>query len=301
MKWRIARWVPYSIPLKQGCGMSEREGVFVHIETKGGQRARGEVAPLPGWSREGLSDVIRELKNIAEKGWCEEVPKTLPSVCCGIETALFQLGWWKEKKKVRETPEEASLVFLDDPCVKEQLRLWKEGGGSSVKVKLGKRPWEEELGRFSELVGKTKDWGLRFRLDLNRVWSAEEAEAFLRRLDGEAVEFVEEPSFPLPRETHGIPLALDETLYRGEQGKEHAGVKVWVLKPMFLGGVSRVFELAEEAENRGVSVVLSSAYETPFTLRFWAELSLYLPNALASGLGTGSFFSRTSVKTSVVV
>ena len=60
-----------------------REGAFIRLETKNGRVGWGEVAPLPGFSKETLEEAIQD--------WIKGHIFSSPSVQWGHASALFDL------------------------------------------------------------------------------------------------------------------------------------------------------------------------------------------------------------------
>ena len=161
----------------------------------------------------------------------------------------------------------------------------REAGYEAVKLKVGNRPVQEDVA----LVRSMKEalgGGVALRLDANRAWTLDEALEFARGIEGARVEYLEEPlSDPADLETFtrdcGVPVALDESLVgmAPEFLEEQRYAAAVVMKPSFLGGISRMLRLAEGAASLGLRPVVSSAYET--------GVGTAALVALAAGLGGG--------------
>jgi len=70
-------------------------------------------------------------------------------------------------------------------------------------------------------------------------------------------------------------VALDESLYDGviPNGMLDKGIGAFVLKPAIIGDLSRVKGLIDLAGQLGIPAVLSSVFESPVALRFYARLA----------------------------
>ncbi len=162
----------------------------------------------------------------------------------------------------------SALVSGPPDTVLEVAGRARSAGYAAVKLKVGRRPVEEDV----ELVRAVKEElgdTVVLRLDANRAWSLEEAERFVRGVAGLPFEFIEEPladpaQLPvLVRET-GVRVALDESLAGMQPGalEAHSYARAAVIKPTLVGGLSRTLRFAKRATLLGMKPVISSAYET---------------------------------------
>jgi O-succinylbenzoate synthase len=162
----------------------------------------------------------------------------------------------------------------------------RDAGYETVKLKVGGRSVEEDIGLVCALVGVLGD-GVSLRLDANRAWEFEQAMEFARGVAGVRFEYVEEPladpaQLPvLVRET-GVPVALDESLAGMQPGalEGHSYARAAVLKPTLVGGLSLTLRFAKRATLLGMEPVISSAYET--------GVGTTALVALAAGVGGGT-------------
>lgn len=224
----------YRLPLTNG---HFREGLIV----QNGEQF-GDIAPLPGFSREPLAEA--RLEAIALLSCLGSVKPTFPSVRFGFNCACRTLP-----RAVRV--QTAAL---------EKYRP----GFQSLKLKLGALSLDDAIAK----IRSTPD-GVRLRLDFNRKWSLAELLALIPHLDTGRIEYFEEPARTWEEllefaERTKLPLALDESL------SEHASLKLpklkaLVVKPMVLGEVPKAPE--------GVELILSSAYESGIGVLHLAALS----------------------------
>jgi o-succinylbenzoate---CoA ligase len=306
--------LPYGLPLSEplrlkGKELRHREGLLVELASGGGAVGWGEAAPLPGFSREGLDEVIWQLRGLAssmmgrgvtedildpEGAFARELDATglAPSARFGFELALLDLWAVSSGKALPEllTPRPRAsvpvnaLISSPDYALGETRRA-RAAGYEAVKLKVGARSVEEDV----ELVRSVR-WALgdaaSLRLDANRAWSPEEAERFARGTADLGFEYVEEPladptRLPFLAGSHGLPVALDESLadVEPEALEDYGYARAVVLKPTLLGGISRTLRFARRASRLGVQSVISSAYET--------DVGMSALVALAAGVGDG--------------
>ncbi|MEB3298895.1 MAG: enolase C-terminal domain-like protein [Candidatus Sericytochromatia bacterium] len=171
-----------------------------------------------------------------------------------------------------------------------------QNGYQTFKLKLGKagdalRPLPvvvaEALERV-ETVLRALPEQATLRLDANRAWTLEQAEAFTRplaNLAGERLAWLEDPCMPgtpwsALLEATAVPLAPDESCAEPDALTPwlgHPRVAAVVVKPV-LWGPERTLELARLAIAHGKPIVASSAYEE--------QAGLAVVSAVAAAAGT---------------
>jgi o-succinylbenzoate synthase len=285
--------LPLSEPLElKGTTLRHREGILVEAVGEGDLAGWGEAAPLPGFSRESLDEVVRQLRGRAASlaareatdDWMDpdgELRRELdalglaPSARFGLELALWNLYSASSGKALpelltarpRATVPINALISSPDHALEEARRALA-AGYEGVKLKVGARGVEEDV-ELVRAVRETLGDGVALRLDANRAWSFGEAERFAGAVADLDLEYVEEPLADpallssLARDD-GLAVALDESLVgmEPEALEDHDYARAVVLKPTLLGGITRTLRFARVASRLGVRLVISSAYET---------------------------------------
>jgi len=295
-----------ALPLKPEAhalvGATEREIAFLRVvDESTGRVGFGECAPLAGLHRESLGEAIEALEEWSD-GACDldELP---PSAAFAASTACaildgFGVQACAAAKVAAFFP--GGLVDLDERVVAAFA------DASVIKLKIGRATIAEERAFLSRAL---EAWpSARFRLDGNRRMELDACVALLRGLDRDRIEYVEEPLADpsalaaLARAT-GMPVALDELVVdRSPEARRlrdalspDDGVIAWVLRMSAIGSIEKIRARADEAAQRGVDVVLSTAYESSFSLRVAVHLAASLPNARrAHGIGTATLLSEDS-------
>jgi len=264
--YRLRLGKPFAV---SGRSLDAREGFLVRVHLDDGRVGIGDVAPLPGWSRETLADA-RQAIDTGEAG--------CPSVDWALSAATFDARRSVEADKV--DPRVASAVLAesgqDVPA-----------DASVVKLKVGRRSLEADLDHVRSLAARLGPASLR--LDGNRRLTAEDTLA-LADAAGDTLAFLEEPvPAPLLEPLLArVPIALDETLF--ERASPPRGARAWVLKPTTLG--DRTQTLAEQAGREGVELIISSALETDVGLRALHAFAAVWAPAGVHGLDTAKLFAE---------
>ncbi|MCZ6671831.1 MAG: o-succinylbenzoate synthase, partial [Verrucomicrobia bacterium] len=187
-----------------------REGMVIRLEDVDGSVGFGEIAPVPWFGTETVEQALQ---------WCKEVPPEITGAlqvptelpCCGF--ALSAALEHRSRSASRRTFPVAGLITSSSSLEEKQA-----DGFSTFKVKIGLHSIEEETRQIEALVEKLTP-GQRLRLDANGGLSESAYSAWLEFLEGQPVEFLEQPLSPglenrmlEMAEPFSIPLALDESV-----------------------------------------------------------------------------------------
>lgn len=283
----------YSLPFRQplmfkGKRLSNREGLAVCIS---GQW--GEIAPLPGFSTETLAEAEAEsLAYIAALERGEKFSPALPSVQFGFDCA--QRSWPLNLP----TPLAPYPLLQGAPAeLIESLSTpgWQVPPPSRLKLKVARHAMEEELALIEQLGERLPT--TKLILDANGGWTREEAQRFCERLPLTQIDYLEEPCAAIAdtiavAETAGVPVALDETLTRGEAWHYHPQLKALVIKPTLIGSLSACEALVQRARAGMLRVVISSSFESDLGLGLLARLASEWAPTEPPGLDTGHWLTN---------
>jgi len=288
----------------------ERAACLVHVENEQGTRGHGEASPLPGFSPDTLSECQRALGAFDPAGTppslaggqsalfelgraSARLPSTLPAARAALEGALLDLwaraagrpAWalLQEPFNVPATRTVAALLMGTPDQALAQAERARARGVRAFKLKIG-RPGAlaAELTLVAELRSALGG-ASSLRLDANQSLTAEQARHWLPQFARHDLEYVEEPCPPNERSQLpdlGIPWALDESLSALRAGSAAArsacgpAVRVLILKPSLLGGVCACADWARFADEQGLDVVVSHAFEGALGLALAAAVAL---------------------------
>ena len=318
----------YKLPLKEtiqihDAKMDSREGFVLKLTNEKDQVGFGEISPLPGLSRENNTTAQKQLTKLKEliintvipsgvdkcSGQFERwlAPYNLSSsVRFGVEMAVMNLiaqsrklplcelfpGFYHEKILL------SGLLQGSYENVATQAQEMVRQGFRSMKLKIGKGSVDEDIKKIKAINAITNGKTL-LRLDANQSLDYKSAVTIGKEISCAAVEYIEEPFKEIElipeffQETM-IPVALDETLidHKWQDIKHIEGVDVLVVKPTILGGIEKTIQLITTANNYGIEVVVSSAFETGLGLSILIAMAGSIKGGPATGLDTIKWFKK---------
>lgn len=244
-------------------GITVREGVLIEID--GGW---GEFSPFVEY----------------------DDPTAAPWLACALEAAR---GAWPAPVRDR-VPVNVTVPAVD---AERAHAIVAASGCATAKVKVAEpgQSRAEDQQRL-EAVRDALGAGGRIRIDVNGLWSVEEALAAIPVLDRAAggLEYVEQPcaaveDLALVRRRVEVAIAADESIRRAADPyrvRDLEAADVAVLKVQPLGGVRACLRIAEDI---GLPVVVSSALESSVGLAAGVALAAALPELpYACGLATAA-------------
>lgn len=301
---RQARVWRYDIPMDAGVilrnqRLKQRQGFVVSL-TQDERSGWGEIAPLPGFSRESLAEARADLLEWLT-GWQsgrEQPLPDLPSVAFGLSCALAEL----DNTLPQGADYRAAPLCTGDPD-DLILSLAAMPGEKIAKVKIG----EYEAVRDGMVVNILLEAvpELRLRLDANRRWTPLKARQFAKYVNPawrSRIAFIEEPcqtpeaSRAFSQET-GIAIAWDESLREpGFCFQPEPGVAAVVIKPTLTGSLETIREQVAAARRAGQEAVISSSLESSLGLTQLARLADWLTPGTLPGLDTLSLMTAQVIR-----
>lgn len=204
----------------------------------------GEIAPLPGYSKETLEEakeeILRNLPNLPD------AKPTLPSV---------QFGLFAASKPLSLNPLRVPISALNHPKL----------GCNTLKLKVKNLSLTEAIELVKKYLGK-----YRLRIDCNRSWTLSQALFFASHFSRTDFEYLEEPTqtfeeLELFSKKTLFPIALDESLRENVPYGQIPTLQAFIVKPTLMGIIPK---LPPE-----IPVVFSSSYESSLGLLQIARLA----------------------------
>ena len=230
-----------------------------------------------------------------EYGWGEFSPfleydyaESAPWLACAIEAAT------QPKPKLYRThvSVNGTIPALNDPADLERV-IDSFPAVKTFKVKVGTSV-SEDLHRLD--VVRILRPTAAIRLDVNGLWSVEEAESFMK-LAGE-IEYVEQPCATLEelrelKKRVDVKIVGDEVLRKARDPFAidlADAIDYLMLKVQPLGGIKRAHAIAEHHQ---LPVVVSSALESAVGINYGLTLAASFEEMnFDCGLGTGSLLAK---------
>ena len=247
---------------------------------------------------------VREVALIqGEYGWGEFSPfleyddaESAPWLACAIEAAT------QPKPQLYRThvSVNGTIPAVNDPADLERI-VDSFSGVKTYKVKVG-NDFNEDLHRLAVIRALRPLAAIR--LDVNGLWSVDEAVLFLDSVGD--IEYVEQPCATIEelRELKGridVKIVGDEVLRKAKDPFAidlSGAVDYLMLKVQPLGGIKRAHQLAEHHK---LPVVVSSALESAVGINYGVALaaSFEVMN-FDCGLGTGSLLAKNVAELPIV-
>ncbi len=311
----------YHLPLRKPIRVSDqvihhRTGAIIRMTDDNNNHGYGETAPLPGLHRETMGDALKQLTTIQTKLTGAIVPnipgvsdfldtliakeKWYPSVRFGVESVLMNVYFLQGvlSKRKMYLPQNHKKIMINaladgnDLVVMKTVKRAIEEGYRSIKLKIGRRTIEEDIGlvkSVDKIISKKAD----LRLDANQAWDLPTAIHFAQAIQDCVIEYIEEPlqdpgHLAMLYDQTGIPIAVDESITRHPLSAFQ--VKNWmkalVLKPAVIGSVQDTLKYIQIARQSNLKIVFSDTFHSGVGLSFLIRLAASLPEMVPMGFDT---------------
>lgn len=308
-------------PFVTGAGtFKHREGVILRYHDSYTDRI-SEAAPLPGFSKESLSDIITVLAgnrqsilsflsdpfDLQTLALFTDSFSDFPSLQCSISILGMQVLADRKDRTVSELldrPTEKSLKvnavagYSNPQDLKERATALYKEGFRVIKCKVLSDPGylPDTLSYISSIYSD-----LSFRLDANRSWPKENVVRFTKLFCHLPIEYIEEPTklysaeaFARMAEDSVLPLAADESISQfgfNSFAELSSPPPFFILKPMFLGNLNNLFATINRRNHLVNNLIFTTALESAVGRRIVAQIAgMYGNPKAAHGLNTGTLF-----------
>lgn len=239
----------FQLPLVSG---GFRNGLILKMIDNFRKERWGEIAPLPGRSKENIQQVRGQLLQILSEGKLDE--ELLPSVQFGLESALaFPFP-------SITAPLYAFLHGEQPDEILQQAEAAHAKGYTVAKVKIGSFKMDLAIDLLNSLKNR-----FRLRVDCNSAFSLDEANDLFSHFDPGQFDYVEDPTYEVFRlADFRFPFAMDETVFDCFSLPIHTYSHLYgfILKPTILGGKKGCAPFVQFAKKHRLKVVFSPAFES---------------------------------------
>ena len=315
--------LPFTVPFNTGNSIfTERKGVI--IQFSGDVEAIAEASPLPGFSKESLSDVQQFFNRneliistfFSEPFTLIEITPfldTLPNIS-SVQYALSMLALsilaQRENRSLDEilqmnNPPESIRVngvigAGNKRDIFQQVEKLVTEGFTALKFKATNTP--AELATAMKMV-HSQFPDLTFRLDANQSWPLQNIAEYSSLFSSLPVEYIEEPcaasqekEFVRILRESKLPIALDESI----KSIEHLEIVLkkypnlyLILKPSLFGNFLRLRETISRYRSSFDQIVVTTTLESAVGRLMAAEAAFLIGDrSLAHGLHTGHLLAQ---------
>lgn len=293
-------------PLRTSHGVWQiREGIIVSLRDQSGIVSQGEIAPLPWFGSETLSQAVefcQQLGEVISKKNITAIPDNLPGCQFALESAWLNLEQNYSNQQTNQTNNQTrklNYCYLL-PAGKQALTDWKKLYQPQVvntfKWKIGVLPLVTEIEILKQLTSSFPA-DIKLRLDANGGLNLSQAQQLLSVTDSlSAIEFIEQPLPPnnfadllqLSQEYTTL-LALDESVasFKQLQNTYQQGWQgVYVIKAAIMGFPRK---LSQFCQDKALDIVFSSVFETEVGRNTILKMAQKLDHPRAVGFGVQHF------------
>ncbi len=286
-------------PLRTSHGIWQiREGIIISLVDRFGVVSQGEIAPLPWFGSETMSQALEFCQQLPETISLKDIaaiPDCLP--CC--QFAFESAGLISAIEQVNQ-PNNLNYCYLL-PAGEQALTSWQNiyqnQAATIFKWKIGVLPLAREMEILKQLTSILPP-GVKLRLDANGGLNLQQARKLLLLTDKlKAIAFIEQPLSPdnfadilQLRQEHTTLLALDESVASFKQlqiAHQQGWDGVYVIKAAIMGFPSR---LKQFCQDNCLDIVLSSVLETEVGRNTILNMAQEFNHPRAVGFGIQHFY-----------
>lgn len=261
--------------------------VYVAMRSADGALGLGEATPLPGYGHETADSCWRDACEMAQRlvgadladvdGACAPRLADAPFAVTAVNSAAEMLAGHDVLRATGMVPLVATVNEQAGDALEAEVEAAVAAGFSTLKVKVG---WDvaHDLAHLRE-VRRLAAGRAQLRVDANQGYGRDEAMAFVRGLDPEGIELVEQTcpagdwdSARAVKAAAAVPVMLDESI-AGPDDIERAArlgaADLVKLKLMKAGGLSRLQAQLARIRELGMVPVLGNGVATD--LGCWQE------------------------------
>lgn len=226
-----------------------------------------------------------------------------------VESALVDLlarssrvsvAGWLAPDVARDVAVNALIGMLPAEAAAARAAEYVAEGYRTLKLKGSDEPPGALKGRVAA-VRDASGSDIALRVDFNGQLSVRRAASVIAELTPFGIDYVEQPTSPRAgvaalarlRNVCDIRIAADEAVRdhgSARQLIEQDAVDVIVVKPARVGGLRQASSIAELATSAGVSVTVSTLFESGVGIAGALQLAATLPGSQGHGLATADLF-----------
>jgi len=293
MKYQLFLYhLPFIRPIDfNGQVLTERSGLIIESQDRQGCLHYAEIAPLPGFSHESLTEVLDQTTRVLNNK-LQDKNQLYPS----LQFALDCLANKQSQPKTEFSVDTIPLLQGDNQPL--LLQYQKLNQPPKIKLKVGRQKVVQDIELFNQLCLLNPQ--LLIRCDANQTWNKQQAAQFFKGINKLQLDYIEEPTANHNdnlqlADLYNIGIALDETLQNSEFNYQvHRCIKALVLKPMLIGSRARLDTFINIAKKEKLQVSISSSFESVIGLLQLKKLACSYAGEcqLSLGIDTLKYFQQ---------
>lgn len=302
--------LPLTVPYRLAFGEQTHFDVLLVAARGDGGFGWGEATILPGYTDETMDQSWSLAKELTERCLttgelttaCDALLRQAPFTATAFLTALDWLDGHPILKRTGRFDLLGTVNGKADHCaeLEQEIQNLLDRGYKTLKVKIG---WEPDADlKQVDTIRRIVRGRAKLRIDGNQGYSCDQAIYFLRHLDPDDIELVEQPCAADDWESakalvsvSKVPLMLDESIYSLDEIDRAADLKCAdyiKLKLMKFGRLDTLDKGLRRIADRGMKAVLGNGVATD--LGCWMELCVAI--GMVSTAGEMNGFLKTPVQ-----
>jgi O-succinylbenzoate synthase len=302
----------YQLPFKKAMRFKQyqlnmREGLILQLTDNQGINHFSDISPLPGYSHETLATVKKQIITLLSTSLKQlfEYQQHSHSVQFALDSLVYSLANKTTKQYV--AIDKIPLFQGDKEQVMGQYQALNKP--NLIKLKVAREALEVDIKTFQSLCQLNPH--LKIRCDANQAWNLQQAEQFFSEIDVQQLDYIEEPTCDHNTnlqlaDKYQVAIALDETLQQANFSyQHHPSINAFIIKPTLIGNKDKIDRLVSTATQQGITVSISSSFESVVGLQQLKNLANYYlaksssvqqgePElALSLGIDTLKYFNST--------
>lgn len=266
-----------------------KESLIIEILFENNQLIFGEAAPLPGFSKETINDVITNLKSVISSllnldtiNSPSEIFNIINSICKypslnfalqSIFLKFFILNNHPQftnysEKKIKVN----GILSLADNDIFQKTDLLIKQGYKTIKYKIGILNFDKELTTLIKIYQTYKN-KIIIRLDPNGTFPNSLLNEYFNKLNELEFEYIEDPVNNLSDykilQSFIDKIALDSFNFKIDDLDEiikNYNIKTFIIKPTIIGDIYKIINLLTNEKYKNINFIISSSFESNYSL-----------------------------------
>lgn len=265
-----------------------RKSLLINITFSNGLTITGEAAPLTGFSKESLEEVLENLITIIPlitafdfEGDYKKNFNFINSICrypslnFALQTILLKYYIFTKNdpfyKPNKVNIKMNGLISINNRNIDYDTKRLVKEGFKTIKYKIGIEDFDIEYSILKNILNNNGD-SLNIRIDPNSSINKENLLYYFDKLNLLKYEYIEDPVNNLNDlniiTKYTPKIALDSTLFNIKEIEyiiEQYGIKYFIIKPTLQGNLFEIFNLFTNPKYSNINFIISSTFESYYS------------------------------------